>query len=250
LQFPLITPDWPVPPGVRAVSTTRAGGVSSGPFATLNLGGRAGDDPAAVSENRRRLAARVDLPAPPVWLRQVHGTDVIEAKPLADLEIEADGAFAHRPGAVCAVLTADCLPVLFASRHGTAVAAAHAGWRGLAAGVLEAVIARIGERPGDLLAWLGPAIGQSAFEVGPEVRERFMAVDTGCGACFLSGRGDRWFADLAELARRRLRSAGLTSIHGGDVCTYQDRERFFSYRRDGECGRMGSLIWLEDPRNR
>lgn len=244
MKLPLIVPDWPAPENVRAVSTTRAGGVSRGSYATLNLGARVGDDPAAVAENRRRLAIGAALPAEPAWLRQVHGVAVAEAARW-DSPVEADAAFAHRPGVVCAVLTADCLPVLLCSRHGTVAAAAHAGWRGLAEGVLETVIARLDTAPGDLIAWLGPAIGRASFEVGPEVRERFLDRDPGAEECFLPGRGDRCFADLAGLARRRLLSAGLESIHGGNLCTYRDRRRFFSYRRDGECGRMATLIWLE-----
>jgi YfiH family protein len=227
------------------MSTTRQGGVSAGPFASLNLAERVGDHAAAVAENRRRLAARAAMPTEPAWLRQVHGVAVTEAGLETGSPVAADASFVRRPGPVCAVLTADCLPVLFASRRGTVVAAAHAGWRGLAAGVLEAVIDRLGEPSSDLLAWLGPAIGPNSFEIGPEVRDRFMDLDPGCAVCFRPGRDDRWFADLAELARRRLRAAGLMSIHGGGLCTYADRERFFSYRRDGECGRMASLIWLE-----
>ncbi len=250
MKLPLITPDWPAPPGVRAVSTTREGGVSQGPYATLNLGEGSGDDPVAVTENRRRLALGAGLPAAPAWLRQVHGIAVTELTGRAAPPVEADAAFARRPGAVCVVLTADCLPVLFASRRGTVVAAAHAGWRGLAAGILEAVIARLGEPPGELLAWLGPAIGGTSYEVGPELRRRFLDIDPGWANCFLQGEGDRWFADLTELARRRLRAAGLTAIHGGGLCTYRDPNRFFSYRRDNACGRMASLIWLEDAESR
>lgn len=244
MSLPLIVPDWPAPENVRAVSTTRAGGVSRGGYATLNLAARVGDEPDAVSENRRRLAAGAALPADPAWLRQVHGVTVVEAARW-DSPVEADAAFTRRPDAVCAVLTADCLPVLLCSRQGTLAAAAHAGWRGLAAGVLEAVIDRLDTAPGDLIAWLGPAIGQASFEVGPEVRESFLDRDPGAEACFLPGHGDRSFADLAGLARRRLLAAGVESIHGGDLCTHGDRLRFFSHRRDGQCGRMATLIWLE-----
>lgn len=250
MSLELIIPDWPAPPVVRAVSTTRAGGTSRGPYATLNLGTGAGDDPAAVAENRRRLAEGTGLPAEPAWLQQVHGTVVVEATPEPRRAADADAAFARGPGAVCAVLTADCLPVLLASRRGTVVAAAHAGWRGLSAGILEAVISRMGEPADELLAWLGPAIGQAAFEVGPEVRRQFLDADPGCKGCFEAGRGDRWHADLAGIARRRLHAAGLASVFGGGFCTYRDRDRFFSFRRDGECGRMASLIWLEGPGDR
>lgn len=246
----LIVPDWPAPPGVRAVSTTRAGGVSTGIYRSLNLGAHVGDAPDAVEDNRRRLAATCRLDAEPGWLEQEHGTRVVELGPALHGEPAADGAISRRQGAVCVVLTADCLPVLLATRQGTVVAAAHAGWRGLADGVLQAAVAAMDVPPGDVIAWLGPAIGQDAFEVGGEVRERFVAADPGVAGHFRRGEGDRWHADLAGLARHVLARCGVGEVAGGDACTYSDPQRFFSHRRDGPCGRMASMIWLADTVNR
>ena len=244
-EFPLITPDWPAPAGVRAASTTRAGGVSVPPFHHLNLGLRSGDDPEAVTENRRRVENNLDLPEAPRWLAQVHGTEVAAAEAVTPDRTEADAVCTDRPGVVCAVLTADCLPVLLCDRAGTAVAAAHAGWRGLAAGVLENAVAAMG-RPGqELMAWLGPAIGPEAFEVGDEVRAAFMTADPGAESAFRPSPAGRWLADLYTLARRRLAACGVQQVHGGGLCTYTDQERFHSYRRDGASGRMASLIWME-----
>ncbi len=228
--MPFIKPDWPAPAGVHALVTTRAGGVSLPPFDSLNLGDHVGDDPAAVALNRQRL--RAFLPAEPCWLKQVHGTTVAQADGLRDA-VEADASVAFLPGSVCAVLTADCLPVLFCDRKGSRVAAAHAGWRGLAAGVLESSVAAMRCDPADILAWLGPAIGPQAFEVGDEVRE-----------AFVPGRPGKWFADIYELARLRLMQAGVGSVHGGGFCTHADAGRFYSYRRDGTTGRMAALVWL------
>jgi len=239
-----IIPQWPVPPSVRALSTTRAGGVSEGRWRSLNLGDHVQDDPAAVSENRRLLMREAGLPSEPFWLRQVHGCAVAET-PADEAACEADASWSDRPGRVCAVMTADCLPVLFTNRSGTRVAAAHAGWRGLAAGVLEQVVDRFGEAPGELVAWLGPAIGPEAFEVGDEVREAFVSLHADSGRAFTLSRPGHWLADIYALARTHLRAAGVTQVHGGDFCTFSDSERFFSYRRDGVTGRMATLIWLE-----
>ncbi|AHE99184.1 laccase [Thioalkalivibrio paradoxus ARh 1] len=241
--MPLIVPDWPLPPNLRAVQTTRAGGVSTGRWSTLNLARHTGDAEAAVAANRRLLAAALELPVPPAWPRQVHGAAVADAGELRDSETDADAVVARRPGQVCGVQTADCLPVLLASRDGGTVAAAHAGWRGLAAGVLEATLQAMARSPGDVTAWLGPAIGPENFEVGPEVRAAFLAGDPAAEAAFRPGTGDRWFADLYRLARRRLRHAGIREIHGGGRCTFAESDTFFSYRRDGVCGRMATLIW-------
>ena len=235
-----IVPDWPAPAGVRAAVTTRAGGVSLPPYDSLNLGTNTDDSPEAVAENRRLLRHALALPAEPAWLWQVHGVTVVRAE---RAPAEADASWTDRPGVVCAVLTADCLPVLFCDRAGEAVAAAHAGWRGLANGVLEATVAAMGCPPAELMAWLGPAIGPDAFEVGDEVRARFLAQDAACGDCFRPSPQGRWLADLYALARRRLRTLGLERVYGGGFCTFHDRERFFSYRRDGRTGRMASLIW-------
>jgi YfiH family protein len=235
-----IVPDWPAPAGVKAFVTTRAGGVSIGPYAGLNLGLRTDDNPRAVEANRQRL--RAELPGEPKWLRQVHGADVVDADALAGVP-EADAAYARDPNTVCAVLVADCIPVLLADRAGSAVAVAHAGWRGLARGVLERVIERMARPPGELLAWLGPGIGPAAFEVGADVREAFLAGDAGAEAAFTPRSPGKWMADLFLLARRRLARCGVESVHGGQLCTHSDPRRFYSYRRDGATGRMAALIW-------
>ncbi|AUN95155.1 peptidoglycan editing factor PgeF [Pseudazoarcus pumilus] len=238
-----IVPDWPAPATVRALVTTRSGGVSTGPYAGLNLGDHVGDDPALVECNRRLLAAH--LPAEPIWLQQVHGTAVADADAAAPA-VPADAALARRPSTVCAVLTADCLPVLLCNIHGRVVAAAHAGWRGLAAGVLENTVTAMGGEPRELMAWLGPAIGPQAFEVGDEVRETFLAADGAAAQAFEPGvREGKWLADLYALARLRLRAAGVPAVHGGRWCTLSDAARFYSFRRDGVTGRFASLIWIE-----
>ncbi len=241
-----IVPRWPTPPRVGAFFTTRAGGVSTAPYATLNLGDHVGDAPGAVAQNRSRVAAM--LPGEPVWLTQVHGTRVVDAA--APVSREADASYTRTPGVVCVVMVADCLPVLLCDRGGSVVAAAHAGWRGLVDGVLEATVRTMGVPAGDLMAWLGPAIGPQVFEVGPEVCERFVSDDIAAVSCFAAGEGDRQFADIFALARLRLRRAGLpeAAIHGEALCTASDPARFFSYRREGATGRMGAFIWL-NPRD-
>ena len=238
-----IVPDWPAPSRVHALITTRLGGVSLGPYAGFNLGLGVGDDPGAVAANRAIL--RRSLPAEPLWLRQVHGVTVVDAATAAPLT-SADASFARRAGVVCAVQVADCLPVLLCDRGGTVVAAAHAGWRGLCRGVIEQTVATMRAKAGDVVAFLGPAIGPGSFEVGPEVRAAFVERDPRAGECFAPGTGDRCFADLYSLARQRLSALGVTEIHGGGYCTLRDPERFFSYRRDGVTGRMAALIWLAD----
>ena len=279
-----IVPDWPAPSHVRAAMTARTGGVSQAPFASFNPASHVGDDPADVAENRRIL--RQWLPAEPLWLNQVHGARVFElalptpalpasgegespspaggggwegesnirreiigAGPIAP---EADASLTRQPGLVCAVLTADCLPVLFCDEAGTVVAAAHAGWRGLASGMLEETVKSMKIDPGRILAWLGAAIGPSSFEVGPEVRETFVAQHAMAGIAFrpaLPGTLDeaprKWLADIYMLARIRLAAIGVERVYGGGDCTFKDSRRFFSYRRDGRTGRMASLIWFE-----
>jgi len=240
-----IIPDWPVPELVRAVTTTRQGGVSQGPWTSMNPADHVGDDLDAVQANRARLEEGLQLPASPLWLQQVHGTRVVDAAGVAG-PVEADGAFAGRAGVVCAVLTADCLPVLLCDRNGTRVAAAHAGWRGLAAGVVEHTVAAL-QVPGDsVLAWLGPAIGAGAYVVGDEVRDAFVGHAAGAQAAFHPAASGGWHADLYRLARQRLAACGVKAVHGGGFCTFTDEQRFYSYRRDGVTGRMASLIWLED----
>jgi len=238
-----IEPDWPAPVRVRAMVTTRAGGVSVGSYASLNLGTHVGDDPGAVAENRARL--RACLPSEPRWIDQVHGTDVVDAggtgRPTC-----ADASFTHASGIVCVVLTADCLPVLLCDRAGTFVGAAHAGWRGLCAGVLESTVRASGIDPARLLAWLGPAIGPQRFEVGAEVRAQFCARAAEAASAFVPGAPGKFFGDLYALARQRLQAIGVAEVHGGGLCTVTDAERFFSHRRDRVSGRMASLIWMTD----
>ena len=243
---PVITflePRWPAPRAVRAAVTLRGGGVSRGPYASLNLGAHVGDVAAAVAENRRRLRAQLSLPADPEWVEQVHGVDVLDLEQYAPGRV-ADAVLARRAGQVCAVQVADCMPVLFTARTGNGVAAAHAGWRGLAAGVLEATVAALGVEPQQLLAWLGPAIGPRHFEVGDEVRAAFLAHDARAAAAFTPNDRGRWLCDLGALARARLAALGIGAVYGGEWCTFTDATRFFSYRRDGRCGRMAALIWL------
>lgn len=233
--------------GVGAISTTRRGGVSQAPFDTLNLGLHVGDDDKAVAENRRLLADEAGGGLRFAWLEQVHETRVVDAAGVQE-PVEADASFCRVPGLACVVMTADCLPVLLAHRQGQVVAAAHAGWRGLAAGVLEATVTAMCEDPAELVAWLGPAIGSDVFEVGGEVRRAFVDELAEAECCFRpspENPEDRWVADLYGLARLRLQRAGVVSVSGGGFCTYSDEERFFSYRRDGKTGRMASAIWLQ-----
>ena len=262
-----IEADWPAPPGVRALTTTRHGlGVSQPPFDHFNLGARCGDAPDAVAENRRQLAEALGLPSPPRWLRQVHGIGVAHFAPSLSptpsqpppslrerggdgIEPEADAAVTATPGVVLAILTADCLPVVFAARDGSEVAAAHAGWRGLAEGVLEATVAAMRSPADRLLAWLGPAAGPGAYEVGTEVFEAFVSRDVGASAMFAPTRPGHWNVDLYALARRRLAAIGVADVHGGDLCTLSDPARFFSHRRSthdgsGGSGRIATLAWI------
>lgn len=238
------SPQWPAPGRVRALQTLRGDGCSQPPWAGFNLAEHVGDDPAHVQANRLALAAL--LPAAPCWLNQVHGT-VVQDAASAPAGSVADASFSRQAGSVCVVMTADCLPVLFCDRAGTAVAAAHAGWRGLQAGVLENTLAAMAVAPENILAWLGPAIGPQNFEVGDEVRAAFLAADTGAAAAFRPGAPGKWWCDLYLLARQGLARAGVSHIYGGTCCTVAEPRRFFSYRRDGVTGRMASLIWLEPP---
>lgn len=236
-----IVPDWPAPARVRAFVTTREGGVSEGEYASMNLGFSSGDDPARVERNRAILAGHV--PSMPRWLRQVHGTTVVDLD--AGEESIGDVALTRSRGRTAGVLTADCLPVLLTDAAGSAVAVAHAGWRGLAAGIVEATVGSLHAPSSEVLAWLGPAIGPDAFEVGPEVRSAFLDADPGAEAAFRPHTPGKFMADLYALARRRLASVGVTRVHGGGHCTFHDRDRFFSYRRHKASGRMGSFIWIE-----
>lgn len=236
-----LCPNWPAPAKVRALSTTRQGGVSLGGYDSFNLATHVGDIPEAVAANRALL--RQALPADPCWLEQVHGIAVVDAETIA-LPVPADASVAFRPGVVCVVQTADCLPVLLARCDGTAVGAVHAGWRGLCQGVIEATVNRLGP-PGALLAWLGPAIGPDAFEVGEDVRTAFMAHDPQAQQAFAAtGQPGKWRANLYQLARQRLTACGVWQVYGGDYCTVADAGRFYSFRRDRNTGRMASLVWL------
>ena len=235
-----ITPDWPAPPNVRALITTRSGGVSLGPYASMNPADHVGDEPQAVTANRALL--RAALPSEPFWLKQIHSEIVAEA---GVGPVEADACVTRVAKQVCVVLTADCLPVLFCAADGSIVGAAHAGWRGLCAGVLERTIAAMGIPGAQILAYLGPAIGPHAFEVGAEVREAFMAKDLNAAAAFAPQAKGKYLADLYLLARQRLAAVGVTQVYGGGGCTYRDAERFYSYRRDGATGRMATLVWMD-----
>jgi len=245
--------DWPAPPGVRALTTIRHGlGVSQAPFDSFNLGIRSGDAVDAVIENRRQLEASLSLPSAPLWLRQVHGIEVMrfDTPPPAkaggaELEPEADAAVTSTPGTVLAILTADCLPVVFAARDGSEIAVAHAGWRGLADGMLEATLAAMEKPAGGIVAWLGPAAGPDAYEIGEEVFDAFVSRDAGASMAFVATRPGHWQVDLYALARRRLASVGVTNVHGGDLCTISDPSRFFSHRRDQRSGRIATLAWIE-----
>jgi polyphenol oxidase len=251
----VLIPEWPAPPGLRAAFTLRRGGVSEPPFDTLNLALHTGDAPEAVMENRGRVRQVLELPAEPVWLNQVHGADVVclgaavHAAGAQPPPRNADGAVTREPGRVCAIQVADCIPVLFAARDGSAVGAAHAGWRGLASGVLEATVGALqalGAEPPEVIAWLGPGIGAAHFEVGEEVRAALVGgrVAPPASHAFVRNARGRWQCDLVALARRQLEALGVREVYGGSWCTYTDAERFFSYRRDGRCGRMAALIWI------
>jgi hypothetical protein len=235
-----LRPDWPAPASVRACVTTRAGGISQSPFDSFNLGDHVDDDPAAVAANRQRLESL--LGCQPAWLSQIHSAVAVAADP--QQLPQADASWTDQPGTACAVLTADCLPVLFCDRAGSRVAAAHAGWRGLAGGVLEETIRALDVPPTELLAWLGPAIGPDAFEVGPEVREAFVAQHPQAARAFRpSARTGRFMADIYQLARLRLAELGIHAVHGGGFCTVSD-PRFYSYRRAARTGRFASLVWI------
>ena len=236
-------PNWPSPPRVRAFVTTRAGGFSTGPYASLNLGLRTGDEADTIAKNRTRL--RSILPNEPKWLHQVHGNTVVDADSVTLDPPQADASVTRSAGTVCAVLVADCIPVFFSSRTGSVVAIAHAGWRGLARGVIERTVAATGEPPGELMAFLGPGIGPLAFEVGADVRNAFLSDQPDDAAAFASRGPGKWLADLFMLARARLQRAGLTEIFGGGSCTYSNPDRFYSYRRNPTTGRMAALIWRE-----
>lgn len=233
--------DWPAPRGIHAGTTLRGGGVSATPYASLNPAAHVGDDPRHVQENRRRIREMLQLPSEPLWLEQVHGTCVVQAETVHGLP-QADASFTAVKGVVCAVMTADCLPVLLCTQSGSVVAAAHAGWRGLLDGVLESTVAALPQEP--LYAWLGPAIGAQRFEVGDEVRAAFVAKAAFYADAFVPLQNGKWLADIYRLGRLALHALGVDAVYGGGHCTVTDAARFFSYRRDGRTGRMASLIWI------
>ena len=239
-----ITPDWPAPARVRALSTTRMGGISLPPYDSLNLGDRVGDDLQAVTANRQRLEEQLGLPAAPCWLEQIHGCDVVDAGAV-ESGCQADASITRQPGVACVVMTADCLPLLLCDKQGRCVAAVHAGWRGLLDGVIEMTLERMVLPPEQILAWMGPAIGPDAFEVGDEVFHAFVERDAAAVVHFHANRPGHKLADIYGLARQRLTAKGVAFISGGRYCTVSERDRFFSYRRDGATGRMATLIWLQ-----
>ena len=243
-----LKPDWPAPDRVRAISTTRVGGVSVRPWDSLNLGSHVEDDPEHVQENRRRLAESIGLDSDRIgWLNQVHGTEVVELTANnVGQTVEADASYTRHPGIACAILTADCLPVILADREGTVVGAAHCGWRSLCGGVIENLVSEMAVAPETLQAWLGPAIGPDSFEVGPEVRDAFLDHDPKAVHAFTAegARPGHFMADIYALATLRLNHLGVSNVTGGGLCTVKDSDRFFSYRRDGRTGRMATLVWL------
>lgn len=239
VQF--ITPNWPAPTNVKALQTTRLGGISLSPYDSLNVGMHVKDNPLHVAHNRQLLSPY--LPSEPVWLNQVHGIHVVDAATANCIPV-ADASFTQQKNVVCVTMTADCLPVLLCNQQGTIVASIHAGWRSLCDGVIEVTVAKMGVHASELMAWLGPAIGSQAFEVGSEVRTQFIAKDAQSEMVF-QPYGEKWLADIFSIARFRLANLGITQVYGGGLCTYTDIEQFFSYRRDGDTGRMASLIWLE-----
>jgi YfiH family protein len=246
----LLRPQWPAPPSVRAACTLRSGGVSVAPYESLNLAAHVGDRVDAVARNRALLRAGLQLPGEPLWLGQVHGNVILDADTLNEGEAgagppQADGAVTCHAGRVLAVLVADCLPVLLARADGSGVAVAHAGWRGLASGVVEAAAAALGAPSTELIAWLGPAIAPDYFEVGEEVRTQFCERDERAAAAFVRNERQRWQCDLFRLARQRLERLNVHSIHGGDRCSFSEKRSFYSYRRDGVTGRIAALIWIE-----
>ncbi len=241
----LLEIDWQLPAGVRAAFTTRLGGVSVAPWDSFNVATHVNDAPGHVAANRARLRELLHLQVEPAWLNQVHGVAVedLDNAGSSSLPVTADASVSTKAGPPCVVMVADCLPVLFTSRDGSRIGAAHAGWRGLASGVLERTVSALGVPGAELRAWLGPCISRAHFEVGDEVRQEFVTQDSGATGCFEKNARGRWHADLVELARRRLNALRLTDVSGGRWCTYADPRRFYSHRRDGKGGRLAALIW-------
>lgn len=243
MTIELITPDWPAPSNVHAVSTTRIGGVSTAPYHALNLATHVGDEPDNINQNRQRLIEQLNLPEAPRWLNQTHGCTIADSDQW-QLNMDADACISKTPKHVCTIMTADCLPVLICDTNAQFVAAVHAGWRGLAAGIIEKTLRRYHGKSSDLMVWLGPAIGPSQFEVGPEVVEAFCLQNKDAHSAFVQQDSEHYLADIYQLARQRIQAAGVTAIYGGEYCTVSDAHHFFSYRRDGVTGRMASMIWI------
>jgi len=242
----LITPNWPAPKTIHAVTTTRGGGVSQAPFESFNLAAHVGDQDDSVIQNRQLLQTNLSLPNKPCWLGQVHSTNVIELNENPPKNtLETDASFTTTPQVVCTVMSGDCLPVLVCNQTGTCVAAIHAGWRGLAAGVIEAAINRMPCDPATLLVWLGPAIGPNKFEVGQDVKDRFMQFSSEAKSAFVPHQEQHYLANIYLLAKQRLEKLGINQIYGGEHCTFTEEDLFFSHRRDKQTGRMASLIWVE-----
>lgn len=248
-ELKLITPNWPAPDNIQAYSSTRLSGASQGVYAGLNLAQHVGDKPQRVAQNRHQLAVALELPNEPFWLNQVHqasalNTSIQQHGAKNSVAPNADASFSLQANHVCAVMTADCLPVLICNSRGNKVAAVHAGWRGLAGGAIENTVAALNERPGQLLAWLGPAIGPQAFEVGEDVRRVFVDKFTQAEVAFIQNRPGHYLADIYQLARLVLSNVGVKAIYGGEYCTFNDAHHFYSFRRDGTTGRQASLIWF------
>ncbi|MBD3671054.1 MAG: peptidoglycan editing factor PgeF [Gammaproteobacteria bacterium] len=243
-KYGWLMPEWPAPANVHAVTTTRQGGISLSPYDSMNLADHVGDEIRNVNENRRHLRECLKLPAEPFWLSQVHGTQIVDVDQ-AEAGVKADASYSQVAGRPCVVMTADCLPLLLCNANGSQVAAVHAGWKGLAAGIIESAVRQFDSGGGDIMAWLGPAIGPQQFEVGDEVRDIFCRDDKAATEAFTSHGDGKWLADIYQLARLRLARVGVDQVFGGGLCTYTDDQRFYSYRRDKETGRMASLIWFD-----
>lgn len=239
----IIKPDWPAPSSIHALTTTRQSGVSRGVYAYFNVATHVSDEPEHVARNRELLREENNLPGEPLWLQQTHSTIVIDAAEHFD-GIEADACFTQQANTICTVMTADCLPVLICAHDGSEVAAVHAGWRGLAAGIIEKTIERMQSSPEDLLVWLGPAIGPKHFQVQQDVVSAFTQQNPDALNCFTQQSDTHWLADMVGLTQQRLAPLGIKHLYGGDLCTYTDAEKFYSHRRDGTTGRIASLIWL------
>lgn len=242
----IILPDWPAPQHIKALTTTRFGGVSQKPYQDFNLGAHVGDNPLAVAQNRQILREQLSLRNEPLWLNQVHGNEIIQADITEKTTPTADGSFTQKPNVVCTIMTADCLPILLCDRAGKQVAAIHGGWRSLAADIIDVALKQFAIPGQEILAWLGPAIGPEVFEVGDEVRDMFIAQDPQAELAFIATKPGKWLCNIYLIARQHLNKRGVTAIYGGNFCTYAESDRFFSYRRDQTTGRMASMIWKEE----